>query len=502
MNKRYSKLLVLALGASLLLPNVIANAATKTSADFTDLADLDAATKAKFDALLAAGIFEGDGTSNFGLNDKMNRAQFAKVASIIFGLDVNKDTRTSSFSDVGGDNGTNPWAIPYIEAAKKAGLMEGMADGIFNPAGEVTVSQFATVLVRALGIKPDTSMNPWYSEAIRQAIALGIIPADVDPKKSATRGDLANTSSDILENIEGLKKKAQELIDSKNDNGNKDDETKNPEDNSNNTNPTVPYTPSDTTAPSITAAAINGNAVTVTDGATGIISFKGTDKLTGGTLTVDEASTLTITSIEGISLSSFQSLSFTQNLAAGSNPLNLIDTLGALDPQNDGVTVSKLSQWDTDHNGLVITGTLRDGAGNSRTVQLTIKKDAPSLTAATINNNAVTLNGNNGSFTLASNAKLQNGTITVDEDAIFTLTSVQGVNLSGHSFNLTRELKAGTPASLDLASFLGAADSQGDGLSVSHLKLLSGASNSLVLTGTLTDALGYSNTITLTLNFN
>ena len=31
----------------------------KTSADFSDLKDLDAATKAKFDALISAGVFDG-----------------------------------------------------------------------------------------------------------------------------------------------------------------------------------------------------------------------------------------------------------------------------------------------------------------------------------------------------------------------------------------------------------------------------------------------------------
>ena len=63
----------------------------KTSADFTDLKDLDAATKAKFDAMITAGIFDGVSDTTFGLKDEMNRAQFAKVAALIMGLEVNKD---------------------------------------------------------------------------------------------------------------------------------------------------------------------------------------------------------------------------------------------------------------------------------------------------------------------------------------------------------------------------------------------------------------------------
>ncbi|WP_238540405.1 S-layer homology domain-containing protein [Paenibacillus mucilaginosus] len=71
-----------------------------TSADFKDLNDLDAATKAKFDAMISAGIFDGVSEDTFGLKDKMNRAQFAKVAALIFGLKVDTSLKTSSFSDV------------------------------------------------------------------------------------------------------------------------------------------------------------------------------------------------------------------------------------------------------------------------------------------------------------------------------------------------------------------------------------------------------------------
>lgn len=44
-------------------------AEAKTSADFTDLKDLDAATKAKFDAMISAGIFDGVSDTTFGLKE-------------------------------------------------------------------------------------------------------------------------------------------------------------------------------------------------------------------------------------------------------------------------------------------------------------------------------------------------------------------------------------------------------------------------------------------------
>lgn len=162
----------------------------KTSADFNDLKDLDAATKAKFDALISAGIFDGVAEGQFGLTQNMTRAQAAKVLALIYGVKVDETVKTSSFSDVKGDDAANGWAIPYIEAAKKAGLIDGMTDTTFAPGQNVTLGQFATLLVKGLGKKVDTTGTPWYADAIKQATDLKLLPAGTDGSKLATRSDL------------------------------------------------------------------------------------------------------------------------------------------------------------------------------------------------------------------------------------------------------------------------------------------------------------------------
>lgn len=134
--------------------------AAKTSADFTDLKDLDAATKAKFDALISAGVFEGVAEGTFGLKDEMNRAQFAKVAALIFDLEVDKDSQTSSFKDVKADDPANGYAVPYIEAVKAAGITDGYGDGVYDPAGKVTKEQLATFLIRGLGKNAEAQATP------------------------------------------------------------------------------------------------------------------------------------------------------------------------------------------------------------------------------------------------------------------------------------------------------------------------------------------------------
>ncbi|EFM11067.1 S-layer domain protein [Paenibacillus curdlanolyticus YK9] len=179
-----------------------ATMAAKTSADFTDLKDLDAATKAKFDAMISAGIFDGISDTTFGLKDEMNRAQFAKVAALITGIEVNKDLKTSSFSDVKADDAANGYALPYIEALKAAGVTEGYGAGTYNPAGKVTKEQLATFLVRTLNKDAeaktktgnDSTVSDWAEGYVALALELKLLANGADGKF----GGQANATRDLL----------------------------------------------------------------------------------------------------------------------------------------------------------------------------------------------------------------------------------------------------------------------------------------------------------------
>ncbi|CAH1215936.1 hypothetical protein PAECIP111891_04341 [Paenibacillus allorhizoplanae] len=174
----------------------------KTSADFTDLKDLDAATKAKFDAMISAEIFDGVSDTTFGLKEEMNRAQFAKVAALIMGLEVNKDLKTSSFTDVSVTDPANGYALPYIEALKTANVTDGYAEGQYNPAGKVTKEQLATFLVRVLGkdaeakalTGTDKTVSGWAQGYVAEALALKVLANNTD----GTFGGMTNATRDLL----------------------------------------------------------------------------------------------------------------------------------------------------------------------------------------------------------------------------------------------------------------------------------------------------------------
>ncbi|OCT13137.1 hypothetical protein A8709_20540 [Paenibacillus pectinilyticus] len=166
-----------------------ATTTVKTSKDFTDLAGLDAALLAKVDALLAKGYMDGKTATTFDVTGNMTRAEAAKLVAKIFNLTVGTET-TSSFKDVDGTDASQAWAIPFIEAAKKAGIIDGMTDTTFAPKDNVTIGQLATLLVKGFG-KGSTvqTTTPWYQGYLDVAKAAGV-DLGTDGAKLATRGDL------------------------------------------------------------------------------------------------------------------------------------------------------------------------------------------------------------------------------------------------------------------------------------------------------------------------
>ncbi|WP_174349922.1 S-layer homology domain-containing protein [Paenibacillus sp. JMULE4] len=174
--------------------SAVAVANAKVSNAFNDLSNIDPVLKAKIDSLLSKGIFEGVSDDTFGIHLNMTRAQFAKVAALVFDLDVDYSITTSSFADVKADDPQHGWAIPYIEAAKKAGLIDGMTDTEFAPGNDVTIGQLDKVFVAGLGKPVNVTGSPWYEDAVRQAQALGIHPPGKDGRAAASRADLVTAA--------------------------------------------------------------------------------------------------------------------------------------------------------------------------------------------------------------------------------------------------------------------------------------------------------------------
>ncbi|MFC0214788.1 S-layer homology domain-containing protein [Paenibacillus chartarius] len=188
MNKLLTAALSVTFAFSMMAPAASADTSSvhKTVADFQDLTSVDNVLKAKIEAMLESGTFEGITDNRFGIQERMTRAQFAKVLTSVFGLHVETGATTSGFTDVPSDH----WALSYIETAKKAGLIEGMTDTTFAPEESVTLGQFATVLLKGVKKQVDTSGSPWYAQAMKDAAALGFVSAQAEGGAAASRADL------------------------------------------------------------------------------------------------------------------------------------------------------------------------------------------------------------------------------------------------------------------------------------------------------------------------
>jgi hypothetical protein len=203
MKKKLSVIVSTAMALTLFSSISLGATAAKSSADFSDLNQLDAGTKLKFDAMISAGIFDGVSNGVFGLHDKMNRAQFAKVAALIFGLKVESTLQVSSFSDVSSSDPANGYALPYIEALKAANLTDGFGEGTYNPAGEVTKEQLAAFLIRGLnkdaeakgttGVN-DSTVSSWAKGYAALAIQLNLLGNQAD----GTFGGIQPATRDLL----------------------------------------------------------------------------------------------------------------------------------------------------------------------------------------------------------------------------------------------------------------------------------------------------------------
>ena len=95
--------------------------------------------------LSALGVLEGYPDKTFKPEGELNRAEGAAIMTRL--LTKNTPTGTSSFTDMG----DYAWAQPYVKFCEDYGIINGYGDGTFGPGHKLTTSQFAKMLICALG---------------------------------------------------------------------------------------------------------------------------------------------------------------------------------------------------------------------------------------------------------------------------------------------------------------------------------------------------------------
>ena len=176
LKKALSLVLVLAMVFALAVPGFAANT-TKKASDFKDYSKVT--NKEAVDVLTAIGVINGNTDGTFGPEGNFTRAQAASiVAHMVLGNGADALTKAAtSFSDVPATH----WASGYIQYCVGEGILNGYGNGKFGPDDTLTATQWALMLLGALGYKASNEGiggNGWEVATTKLAIQAGVASAD------------------------------------------------------------------------------------------------------------------------------------------------------------------------------------------------------------------------------------------------------------------------------------------------------------------------------------
>ncbi len=174
---------------------------TATAQEFTDIsADSPLAPAVLY--LKEKGMVQS--APLFKPNDKLNRAQAAKILAVpLKSADALATITTTSFTDVPAGS----WYLPFAEAARTLGIVDSVEK--FNPTGALTKAAFTKMLLSSKKIDYKTSFSDltgplssdvsdasqWYFPVLRYALASSMTSISKDgnlsPGRELTRGDMA-----------------------------------------------------------------------------------------------------------------------------------------------------------------------------------------------------------------------------------------------------------------------------------------------------------------------
>ncbi|MCM3702164.1 5'-nucleotidase C-terminal domain-containing protein [Paenibacillus macerans] len=159
-------------------------------------------SKADVESLAAKLIVTGRTQQTYVPDAPVTRAEFA--ALIVKALGLSASEGTGSFKDVAASD----WHAGQIQAAVKAGIVGGYADGTFRPDRTITREEMAVMVFKALeytgyqrGSAPQAAfadgadLGAWAEEAVQVLNGLDIVNGDSRkrfvPKSNTTRGESA-----------------------------------------------------------------------------------------------------------------------------------------------------------------------------------------------------------------------------------------------------------------------------------------------------------------------
>ena len=120
---------------------------TISNAAFKDADKID--YKEAVDVMNAVGVFVGDEKGNFNAKDNLTREQAAKIIAYLELGSKAADALVggATFTDVA----STRWSAGFVGYCAQAGVVNGVGNGNFDPAGQLTALQFGKMLLVELG---------------------------------------------------------------------------------------------------------------------------------------------------------------------------------------------------------------------------------------------------------------------------------------------------------------------------------------------------------------
>ena len=176
--RNLKKVMALALATVMLLGIMVMGAGAADYKAYKDAASVDGKYELAIEMMKEIGVFEGDNNGNLNAKNTLNRAEAAKVIAYLKltkGVASKIGVATEKpFADVEVDF----WAAPYIAYAANVGIVGGVGNNNYDPAGTLTGYQFAKMLLCTLGYKTEEegyAGNNWETKVNLDALNYGLL---------------------------------------------------------------------------------------------------------------------------------------------------------------------------------------------------------------------------------------------------------------------------------------------------------------------------------------
>ena len=149
--RNLKRALSLALAAIMLVGMMVVSA---SAASYNDLTDKDQiVNKDAVSMLVSLGIIEGKPDGSYAPTENVDRAQMAKMLSVIMNKGVDNSALYQSVNS-GLTDITSHWAKGHINYCYTTGIIAGRGNGTFDPSATVTALEAAKMLLVAVGYDP------------------------------------------------------------------------------------------------------------------------------------------------------------------------------------------------------------------------------------------------------------------------------------------------------------------------------------------------------------